>query len=76
MSNRRQFLSVLHATGALRAILKLRERTSPPWLSILTYHAFPTNDGNERFDDGVVDVTPESFERNVACLKKHFNPVG
>jgi peptidoglycan/xylan/chitin deacetylase (PgdA/CDA1 family) len=76
MSKRRQFLHFLHATGALRAILKVRERASPPWLSVLTYHAFPTNDGNERFDDGVIDVTAQSFQRNVACLKKHFNPVG
>src|SRR5579864_1737825 len=76
MSKRRQFVHLLHATGALQAILKLRARTSPPWLSILTYHRFPTDDGEERFDDGVVDVTPERFESHVACLKKHFNPVG
>jgi peptidoglycan/xylan/chitin deacetylase (PgdA/CDA1 family) len=76
MSKRRQLAHLLHATGALQAILKLRARTSPPWLSILTYHRFPTNGGNESFDDGVVDVTPERFERHVACLKKHFVPVG
>jgi peptidoglycan/xylan/chitin deacetylase (PgdA/CDA1 family) len=76
MSKRRQLANFLHATGALRAILKVRARTSPPWLSILTYHRFPTKDGNEPFDDGVVDVTLERFERQVACLKKHFNPVG
>jgi peptidoglycan/xylan/chitin deacetylase (PgdA/CDA1 family) len=76
MSKRRKFVHLLHATGALRAILKLRQLASPPWLSILTYHRFPTHGGNERFDDGVVDVTLESFERSVACLKKHFNLVG
>jgi peptidoglycan/xylan/chitin deacetylase (PgdA/CDA1 family) len=75
-SKRRRFVHFLDATGVLQAVLKLRERTQPPWLSILTYHTFPPNDGIERFDDGVVDVTAASFERNVACLKKHFNPVG
>jgi peptidoglycan/xylan/chitin deacetylase (PgdA/CDA1 family) len=76
MSKRRKLAHLLHATGALRAILKLRARTSAPWLSILTYHRFPTKGGNDPFDDGVVDVTLERFERQVACLKEHFNPVG
>jgi peptidoglycan/xylan/chitin deacetylase (PgdA/CDA1 family) len=56
--------------------LKLREHVSPPWLSILTYHRFPNKEGGEPFDDGVVDVTVERFERQVACLTKHFSPVG
>src|SRR6266851_904608 len=76
MSKRRQLAHLLHATGTLGAILKLRAHTSPPWLSVLTYHRFPTMDRDEPFDDGVIDVTPERFERQVACLKKHFNPVG
>jgi peptidoglycan/xylan/chitin deacetylase (PgdA/CDA1 family) len=76
MSKRRQLAHLLHATGALRAILKVREYVSPPWLNILTYHRFPNTDGNEPFDDGVVDITVEEFERHVACLTKHFNPVG
>jgi peptidoglycan/xylan/chitin deacetylase (PgdA/CDA1 family) len=76
MSRRRQLAHLLHRTGALGAILKVRARTSPPWLSILTYHRFLDGNGSEPFDDGVVDVTPERFERHVVCLKKHFNPVG
>jgi hypothetical protein len=63
MSKRRQLAHLLHATGTLGAILKLRARTSPPWLSVLTYHRFPTTDRNEPFDDGVIDVTLERFER-------------
>jgi peptidoglycan/xylan/chitin deacetylase (PgdA/CDA1 family) len=76
MSKRRRLAHLLHATGALRAILKVRKHVSPPWLNILTYHRFLNRDGNEPFDDGVVDVTIERFERHIACLTEHFNPVG
>jgi len=77
MFKRPQLAHALHATGALRAILQLRERLAPPWLSILTYHRFPpAHDASEPFDDGVVDATLEKFEHQVACLKKHFNVVG
>jgi len=54
----------------------MRARASPPWLNILTYHRFPDPHGEEPFDDGVVDVTLEEFDRQVACLKRHFTPIG
>jgi peptidoglycan/xylan/chitin deacetylase (PgdA/CDA1 family) len=76
MSKRLIVSRLLHRTGALEAILKLRARASTPWLSILTYHRFPQADGEEPFDDGVIDVTRDEFERHVACLKKHFTPIG
>jgi peptidoglycan/xylan/chitin deacetylase (PgdA/CDA1 family) len=76
MSKRLLVSSLLHRTGAMKAILGLRARAATPWLSILTYHRFPHDDGEEAFDEGVVDVTGEEFERHVACLKKHFTPIG
>src|SRR5262245_28414321 len=76
MSKRRHIAHRLPRTAALKAILALRARTSPPWLSVLTYHRFVAPDGSEPFDDGVVDVTLEDFERQVICLKRHFNVVG
>ena len=75
MSRRRQLAGVLHATGALAAILQLRERAAAPWLSILTYHRFPQQQG-EPFDDGVIDTSAFEFERHVELVKKHFNVVG
>lgn len=60
----------------LSALVRMRARSPIPWLSVLTYHRFPSRDGVEPFDDGVVDVTPEEFERQIACLKRHFNVVG
>jgi hypothetical protein len=41
---------------SLTAILKLRALSPVPWLSILTSHRFPSKDGVEPFDDGVVEV--------------------
>jgi len=76
MSKRRRLAHVLHRTGALRAILALRARASAPWLSVLTYHRFPSREADEPFDDGVVDTSVEVFERQVSCLKAHFNVVG
>jgi peptidoglycan/xylan/chitin deacetylase (PgdA/CDA1 family) len=76
MSKRRLFSRLLHRSGALSAILKLREHAPTPWLSILTYHRFPKHDGSEPFDDGVIDTSAEQFEEQLICLKKHFTIVG
>jgi peptidoglycan/xylan/chitin deacetylase (PgdA/CDA1 family) len=76
MDKRRRFAHLLQRSGSLSAILKLRAWSPIPWLSILTYHQFPSKDGVELFDDGVVDVTPEEFERQIVCVKRHFNVVG
>src|SRR5690348_12367026 len=76
MSRRRRFAHLLHQTGALRAILGLRAHASPPWLNILTYHRFTDSCSQDPFDDGVLDVTFAEFDRQVACLKRHFTPVG
>jgi peptidoglycan/xylan/chitin deacetylase (PgdA/CDA1 family) len=43
---------------------------------VLTYHRFVDGSSGESFDDGVVDVTTEGFDRQVAHLKRHFNVVG
>ncbi|HEX4339228.1 MAG TPA: polysaccharide deacetylase family protein [Polyangiaceae bacterium] len=75
-SRREQLAGLLEKTGVLSALVRWRERAPARWLSILTYHRFAGPPGAEPFDDGVVDVTPEEFERQVVTLKKHFNVVG
>lgn len=76
MSRRQRLAHFLERSGLLSAIVRLRGRSPVPWLSVLTYHQFPSRDGVEAFDEGVVDVTPEEFERHIICVKKHFNVVG
>jgi hypothetical protein len=76
MSKRQRVAEFLHRSGALRAILAMRSNASSEWLSILTYHRFPGENGTEPFDDGVIDATRQGFEAQVACLKRHFNVIG
>ncbi|HKY35749.1 MAG TPA: polysaccharide deacetylase family protein [Polyangiaceae bacterium] len=76
MSRREQFAELLHRSGGLRALLALRSSRSSDWLSILTYHRFPSESGVEHFDDGVIDATVQEFETHVSCLKRHFTIVG
>ena len=76
MNKRHRLAHLLQRSGSLAAVLKLRAWSPVPWLTILTYHRFPSRDGIELFDDGVVDVTPEEFERQIVCVKRHFNVVG
>lgn len=76
MSKRQRVARLLSQMGVLRATLALRSSVSTPRLSVLTYHRFPDPGGDESFDDGVIDVTPEAFDRQVSCLKKHFTLVG
>jgi peptidoglycan/xylan/chitin deacetylase (PgdA/CDA1 family) len=75
MSKRERFAELLYRSGGLRALLALRSSRPSEWLSILTYHRFPSQ-GVEHFDDGVVDATAEEFETHVACLKRYFNVIG
>jgi peptidoglycan/xylan/chitin deacetylase (PgdA/CDA1 family) len=60
----------------MRAALALRSSVPSPWVSVLTYHRFPSARRDDPFDDEVVDVTPDCFERQIVCLKKHFTLVG
>jgi peptidoglycan/xylan/chitin deacetylase (PgdA/CDA1 family) len=76
MHKRRLLARLLHDTGALSKVLAVRARTGAPWLSILTYHRFPDHDASGSFDDGVIDTSAVDFEEHVACLKRHFTPVG
>jgi len=76
MSRRNRLASLLHHTGLVRAALAWRSSVPAQWVSILTYHRFPSARGDESFDDDVVDVTVDSFDRQVACLKRHFTLVG
>jgi peptidoglycan/xylan/chitin deacetylase (PgdA/CDA1 family) len=75
MSKRERFAELLYRSGGLRALLALRSSRPSEWLSILTYHRFPSQ-GVEHFDDGVVDATVDEFETHVACLKRYFNVIG
>lgn len=56
--------------------LALRSRAASPWITVLTYHRAAPPEAAAVFDDGVVDVTPEAFDRQVAFLVKWFDIIG
>ncbi len=72
ISKRERLAGMLDRSGSLRAVLRM----GVPWLTILTYHRFPERDGDEPFDDGVIDTTRGEFERQIAYVKKHCTVVG
>jgi peptidoglycan/xylan/chitin deacetylase (PgdA/CDA1 family) len=76
MSRRKRLASLLNQTGVVRAALALRATSPTQWLTVLTYHRFPDPSGQELFDDEVIDASPEMFERQIACLMRHFTLVG
>jgi peptidoglycan/xylan/chitin deacetylase (PgdA/CDA1 family) len=72
----RTFVShVLDGTGAFAALLKLRNHTPTPWLTVLTYHRIAHPLSASAIDDGVVDARPEAFERQLLFLKRHCNVI-
>ncbi len=73
----RRLLGALHDVTPLpELVLALRRRWRVPVLTILNYHRVHEREAVSSFDTGVLDATPEEFERQVAALVRHFNLVG
>ena len=56
-------------------LLRLRAYGPSPFLTIFTYHRVSAS-RSQRFDDGVVDATPDGFDRQLATMKRYFSIVG
>ena len=68
-SDRRNMLqNALGAIGATRGLLALRRVAGLPYLPVLTFHRVRAPASREPFllDDGVVDATPDEFERRLS----------
>lgn len=63
----------LERTGALDVALRLRARLPSPWLTVLTYHSVRPSPGG--FDEGVIDASPESLDRQLATVRRFCSPV-
>ena len=50
-------------------------RAVSPWITVLTYHRVAHPDAAEMLDQGVVDVTPEQLERQLAFVRRWFQVV-
>lgn len=66
------------AAGALRlpaAILAFHRRRPPTFLTVLNYHRVDEPGGASETDEGTLDATPRSFDRQLALVRRHMTPV-
>jgi peptidoglycan/xylan/chitin deacetylase (PgdA/CDA1 family) len=67
------------AAGALRVadavLTAARIRRPAPFLTVLNYHRVDAPQAAEEMDEGALDATPESFDRQLRILRRHFTPI-
>jgi peptidoglycan/xylan/chitin deacetylase (PgdA/CDA1 family) len=73
--DRTALAAALDRMGVPRAAMTLRRAVSP-WVTVLTYHRVAAANPASLLDDGVVDVSPEQLERQLAFVKEWFCPIG
>jgi peptidoglycan/xylan/chitin deacetylase (PgdA/CDA1 family) len=69
---RARLIALLDRLGVHHAVLRLRPRFGTPLLTIVNYHRVNDPSAVAEFDDGVLDATPESFDRQLRLLKRYF----
>jgi peptidoglycan/xylan/chitin deacetylase (PgdA/CDA1 family) len=73
---RQRALGWLDEMGALEGLVRLRAELPAGWLPILNYHRLHPDAEGQAFDRGVIDATPQEFERQMRLLTRHFTPIG
>lgn len=73
---RERLAEIIDQAGIARALLWARKRTASPWLPILTYHRISDPAAEPTFDRGVIDATPDQFDRQVEMLTRYFTTIG
>jgi peptidoglycan/xylan/chitin deacetylase (PgdA/CDA1 family) len=70
--------AVLDGLRVPQLVMSLRRAASRPVssLTVLTYHRVATPNAASRLDDGVVDVTPVELDRQLAFVRRWFDPIG
>ena len=62
------------AFGVAGAVLAAKRRQKPPpFLTVLNYHRINVPDATVEVDEGVLDATPESLDRQLGILRRHFS---
>lgn len=74
--DRSRVASVLDDAGIPALLLSLRTRGASPWITVLTYHRAADREAPTDFDEGVIDVTPDAFDRQMAYVAKWFDVIG
>ena len=73
---RERVAGILHRTGALQGLLRLRARAPVPTISIITYHHVQDHDPSYPYDPDVADATPAQFRWQMEALARHCTPIG
>src|SRR5438105_8772564 len=73
---RERVAGLLHRTGALQGLLRLRGRAPVPTVSIITYHHVADHEPGYPYDPDVADATPAQFRWQMEALAKHCTPIG
>ena len=73
---RERVAGLLHRTGALRGLFRLRRLAPVPTVSILTYHHLADHDPSYAYDPDVADATPAQFRWQMEALARHCTPIG
>lgn len=61
---------LLGKTRLASTVLRLRRVSGASWITVLSYHRAGTPGVRCEYDEGVVDVVPEVFDRQLAFLKR------
>lgn len=72
MSKRESLVNALERLGLVEALLQTRRLVGLPWLTVLTYHRVADPGSEIDLDEGVIDATPEQFDRQLGLLSRHF----
>ena len=75
MNKRMLLAEFCDRTGATELLFAFNRRTKARQLSVLTFHRVADIGPGYPFDDGVVDTSPSEFDRQLAIIRKHLNPV-
>lgn len=76
MLMRYRLARVLDASGAIEATLRAPTWTGPRWIRVLTYHRIHPDADSQAFDQGVIDATPEEFDRQLETVHRYLTPIG
>lgn len=75
VGTRERVAQLLHQTGTLAGVMRVRRMTPIPTLAIVTYHHIADQDASYRYDPDVADATPAQFRRQMETLARHCNCV-
>jgi peptidoglycan/xylan/chitin deacetylase (PgdA/CDA1 family) len=72
--DRTTFAAALDGMRVPHLAMALR-RAASPWITVLTYHRVADPVAAAEFDEGVVDVTPQELDRQLAFVRRWFRVV-